>query len=63
MQKLLLIIVLCCFFVGIYGFKCRALALGGGGDRGAYEAGVLQALSQFEKEQNLNWNVISGNEK
>jgi predicted acylesterase/phospholipase RssA len=71
-MKIILLLTLCCLFFVANGFKCRALALGGGGDRGAYEglnffkflnflsAGILQAFSQFEKDENMKWDVISG---
>jgi hypothetical protein len=72
-MKVILLLTLCCLFFVANGFKCRALALGGGGDRGAYEglnllisqnsAGILQAFSQFEKEENMKWDVISGKKK
>lgn len=40
---------------------CRALALGGGGDRGAYEAGVLKALIEFQHPDTVKWNVVAAN--
>ena len=38
--------ILCLFFlvIGSKAAKCRALALGGGNDYGAYQAGVLVGL-------------------
>jgi len=38
---------------------CRAVALGGGGDRGAYEAGAVWGL--FDKDSSIvNWDVVAG---
>lgn len=40
--------------------KCRALILGGGGPRGAYEAGALQALSEYLPPDEIKYDIISG---
>jgi predicted acylesterase/phospholipase RssA len=40
--------------------KCLALALEGGGDRGAYEAGVIKGLIQGLPVGETAWDVISG---
>lgn len=40
--------------------KCYALVLGGGGVRGAYEVGALQALTEFLPADQLKYNIISG---
>lgn len=42
------------------GKICRALALGGGGDRGAYEAGVIQGLVYNLPPDQVQWNVVTG---
>ncbi|KAG2374918.1 hypothetical protein C9374_010292 [Naegleria lovaniensis] len=39
---------------------CRALALGGGGDRGAYEAGVLKYLVENLPSEQVKYQVIGG---
>ena len=40
--------------------KCRVLALEGGGSRGAYQAGVIQALASALPGGEVEWNVVSG---
>ena len=40
--------------------ECYALALEGGGGRGAYEAGVLSVLATSAKAGNIKWNAITG---
>lgn len=42
--------------------KCRALALSGGGSKGAYQAGVLMALSNIvpDPQVNLAYDVVTG---
>lgn len=42
------------------GQECLALALAGGGGRGAYEVGVLSALVNSTKSVNVKYNSISG---
>jgi NTE family protein len=44
----------------VFSFECRALSLGSSGDRGFYEAGILDALSKYEKVENIKWRVVSG---
>jgi len=39
---------------------CRALALGGGGDRGAYEAGVLKYLVDNLPAEEVQYDVVAG---
>ena len=39
---------------------CRALALGGGGDRGAYEAGVIKALVALLPAEQVRYDVVTG---
>jgi predicted patatin/cPLA2 family phospholipase len=36
---------------------CRALALGGGGDRGAYEAGAIKALVELQSPEKVRYDV------
>lgn len=40
--------------------KCYALILGGGGPRGAYEAGALLALTEILPVEETKYNIISG---
>lgn len=56
----LLLILLGCLVYESQGDTCRAVALEGGGSRGAYEAGVLYALANSSKAGNIQWNVVSG---
>lgn len=38
--------------------KCQVLVMGGGGDRGAWEVGTLQAI--LENEPTKQWQIVSG---
>jgi predicted acylesterase/phospholipase RssA len=40
--------------------KCRVLALEGGGDHGAYQAGVLKGLISNLKSSETRWDVVTG---
>ena len=40
--------------------KCRVLALKGGGVHGAYEAGVIKALTDELSSADVHWDVVSG---
>ena len=40
--------------------KCRALALSGGGNKGAWEAGVLWGLLHYGDPADFAWDVSSG---
>lgn len=40
--------------------KCRALALRGGGTKGAYEAGFLKAMLNYEDPIEYSYDVVSG---
>jgi NTE family protein len=40
--------------------KCRALALRGGGTKGAYEIGVLKAFTAYVKKIEYAYDVIVG---
>lgn len=42
------------------GPVCRSLALEGGGSWGAYEAGVIWALTNLTNPSDLTWNAVSG---
>ena len=45
-------------FIKANGDKCNILSLQGGGDRGAYQAGVIKGLAYFSND--TQWDVISG---
>lgn len=40
--------------------KCRALVIEGGGDLGAYEAGILKGLIYNLPNEEVQWDVLSG---
>jgi len=40
--------------------KCRVLVLQGGGDKGAYQAGVIKGLSESLPEEERKWDVVTG---
>eukprot|EP00941_MAST-03F_sp_MAST-3F-sp1_P002122 g2122.t1 len=40
--------------------NCTALALAGGGSKGAYEAGVLAGLTSLLKPEETRWDVVTG---
>lgn len=40
--------------------KCRALALSGGANYGAWEAGVLWGLLHYGNPEDYAWNVVTG---
>ena len=39
---------------------CRALALSGGGNNGAWETGVLWGLMHYGNPKDFEWDVVSG---
>ena len=42
------------------GKQCKVLALSGGGDKGAYEAGVVSGLVNNLPGANVTWDVVTG---
>lgn len=40
--------------------ECKALALGGGASKGAFQAGAVYALTQFGNANDFKWDVITG---
>jgi predicted acylesterase/phospholipase RssA len=40
--------------------RCNAIVLEGGGDLGAYEAGVLKGLNTYLKSEEKTWDVVAG---
>jgi len=40
--------------------KCRAVVFSGGGDKGAYEMGVLKAMIENLPPEEVQWDVVSG---
>jgi predicted patatin/cPLA2 family phospholipase len=56
-------VVLCCLLglcVAQAPGKCRVLALAGGGDKGAYQAGAIQGLIASLPAGEAEWDVITG---
>jgi predicted acylesterase/phospholipase RssA len=43
-----------------WGTKCRALVLQGGGDKGAYQVGVLKAFVDNLPAEDTKWDVVTG---
>ena len=39
---------------------CHALALSGGGNKGAYEAGVIYGMAHLLPKEEVMWDVVSG---
>jgi predicted acylesterase/phospholipase RssA len=39
---------------------CHALALGGGGNNGAWEAGVIWGLMNYGNPKDYEWDVLTG---
>lgn len=39
---------------------CRALAMSGGANNGAWENGVMWGLTHFGKDGDYNWDVVTG---
>ena len=40
--------------------KCRALALSGGANHGAWEAGVIWGLQHYGNPEDYTWDVVTG---
>ena len=40
--------------------KCYALALSGGANKGAYQAGVIYGMAHILPEEDLLWDVVAG---
>jgi predicted patatin/cPLA2 family phospholipase len=55
-----LVITLSLALYGVDGRRCRALAIGGGTDLGAYEAGVIIGLIQNLPPGEAEWDVVTG---
>jgi len=58
----LLLFILSVAIVGVFSSdkKCRILALQGGGDKGAYQAGAIHGLVNLLTAEEASWDVISG---
>mmetsp|Transcript_25061 Transcript_25061/g.27792 ORF Transcript_25061/g.27792 Transcript_25061/m.27792 type:complete len:358 (-) Transcript_25061:39-1112(-) len=59
-MKYLAIIVILLAFSVVESKKCRALALSGGGDKGAYEAAVYVGLVNSLPVEDVSYDVITG---
>ena len=40
--------------------KCRGLAMSGGANYGAWEAGIIWGLTHYGNPEDFAWNVITG---
>ena len=60
MRKLFIVQLLIVFAVAARPDKCRALVLQAGGDRGAYEAGVIGAFVDALPPEERSWQVLTG---
>jgi len=61
----MIFVALCAFLILLHqadaGEKCRALVLQGGGDKGAYQAGVLYGLVTYtDKPEEFQYDVLTG---
>lgn len=56
------IIFLCLilFSTSVESKKCRALVLEGGGDKGAYQAGVIRGMYERLGQEGATYDVVSG---
>lgn len=54
------LIILQGLFIGVSSQKCLILALQGGGDHGAYQAGALKGLAYNLPEGDRKWEIITG---
>jgi predicted acylesterase/phospholipase RssA len=62
-MKLILSVLMSCLLITAYAGKdgkCRALAMSGGGDLGAYQFGVLKSLIYNLPSIETQWDVVSG---
>lgn len=64
MRSFLLLLVLLCvtssqLVLGDLG-RCRALAMSGGGDKAAYEAGVIRGLVEYLPAEEVTYDVVTG---
>jgi len=57
---ILAILFLSLFAVSSRGDQCKALVIEGGGDLGAYAAGVISGLVDKLPEDQLDWDLFSG---
>jgi len=54
-------ILLTLLFGAVYPLEyCRALALSGGGNNGAWETGILWGLMHYGNPEDFQWDVVSG---
>ena len=59
-MKIFLFIIILLVFTSVQGKKCRALAMSGGGDKGAYEAAVFVGLVNNLPAEEVSYDVITG---
>lgn len=60
MIKIVLVIFLSLVVINAADGKCRALALEGGGDRGAYHAGAMSKMYDLLPKEEYQYDVCSG---
>lgn len=61
-SKTALLFLICCLFANtVSGRICQALVLEAGGDKGSYEAGVLDILiNNATNPDNVKWDIVAG---
>eukprot|EP00948_MAST-09A_sp_MAST-9A-sp1_P001782 g1782.t1 len=59
--SVVLVALFSCFLASVVtARRCRVVALSGGGDKGAYEAGVLNGLIKGLQSPEAQWDVVTG---
>lgn len=43
-----------------YSKSCKALVLSGGGNNGAWEAGIMWGLAHYGNPDDFHWDVVTG---
>jgi predicted acylesterase/phospholipase RssA len=61
-SSVLVLLLLSLFSASQVGSKkvCRALALSGGANKGSYEVGVIYGLTHLLKDEDVQYDVVSG---
>ena len=59
--KVLFVVILCLTLTYAFRKTCHALALEGGGDKGAYQVGAMHGLvTALKKHHSVSWDVVTG---
>ena len=53
-------VALCLFTSEANAVPCKALVLSGGGNNGAWEAGVMWGLAHYGNPDDFHWDVLTG---